>query len=123
MAPIHLQIGFVDSVVPLGSPTNPQMLTALTENSTSVDGARSSNTYISSIVFFIVGIPSTVNWTKYCSTTPLSLDGAFHEIVMSVKVVTAMLRTTCPGATVGKTNLVYMYMNSLHNSIKPYHFR
>ena len=43
----------VTSVVALGSPTNAQMLTALTESSTSVEGARSSNTYINSTVLFL----------------------------------------------------------------------
>ena len=90
----------VDSVVTLGSPTNPQMLTALTENSTSVDGARSSNTYINSIIFSVVELPSTVNWIMYSRTTPLSLDGAFHEMVILVKVVTVILKTTCSGAAV-----------------------
>ena len=99
----------VDSVVTLGSPTNPQMLTALTENSTAVDGARSSNTYINSVIFSVVDIPSLVNWITYCSTTPLSLDGAVHEKVMLVKVVTVMLRTTFSGATAGKTNLVHTW--------------
>ena len=52
----------VYSVLTLGSPTNPQMLTALTENSTPVDGARSPNTYITSVVFSVVEIPFLVNW-------------------------------------------------------------
>ena len=84
----------VDSFVILESPTNPQMLTALTENSTSVDGARSSTTNINFVIFSVVEIPSLVNWIIYCSITPLSLDGAIHEKVMLVKVVMAMLKTT-----------------------------
>ena len=51
----------VYSVVVLGSPTNSQTLTALTEKSTLVEGSRLSNIYISSVVLRVVG--DSVNWT------------------------------------------------------------
>ena len=52
-----------NSVVVLVSPTNPQILTALTENSTLVEGARSSSVYVSSVVLSMVGGLLLVNWT------------------------------------------------------------
>ena len=94
MAPIYLRMASVYIVATLVTPTNPQMLTAFTENFTPVEGARSSNTYINSVVFFAVEVPSIVNWIMYSITTPLLLDGAFHEMVMLVKVITAILKTT-----------------------------
>ena len=93
------------------------MLTALTENFTSVDGARSSNTYINSVVFSIVEFPSLVNWIIYCTTTPLSLDDAVHEKVMLVKVVTAMSITTFSGGAIRETNLVHAWLAQQHQAL------
>ena len=54
MVHIDLRMDFVYSVVELGSPNCPQLLTAVTEKSTLVEGARSSNIYNSSVVLAVV---------------------------------------------------------------------
>ena len=74
-----------------------------------MEGARFSNTYINSVVLSDVELPLLVNWITYSRTAPLLLDGAVHEMVMLVKVVMPMLKTTFSGAAVGKTNLLHVY--------------
>ena len=103
---IHLRTAFVYSVVVLGSPTNPQILIALTENSTLVEGLRSSNSYISSVALIVEGIP-LLDWIRYFTTSPLLLEGAVHEMVMLVKVVIVWLKSTFPGTAVRNSNSVH----------------
>ena len=110
-------MAFVTSVPLLGSPTNPQMLTALTENSTPVEGAIFSITYINSVVLSIVEAPLLVNWITYSRITPLASDGAVHEMVMVVTVVTAKFKPTISGRSVGKTNLVYTWFAPQHQTL------
>ena len=58
---LNLRIASVYSVVVVSTPTAPQILTALTENSTLVSGMRSGRTYIFLALFTVVLVPSYVN--------------------------------------------------------------
>ena len=59
---LHLRIEFVYSVEVITTPRAPQILTALTDNSTLVSGVISGRTYASSALFTVVLVPSYVNW-------------------------------------------------------------
>ena len=84
MSHFDLRIEFVYSVVVLTIPTAPQILTALTENSTLVSGIRFGRTYISFTLFTVVLVASYISWISESAITPLLSDGAVHEKVILV---------------------------------------